>query len=74
MYKCFGAAGLFIKRVPFYATNMHNASHTLSRSVSSFPFRFRLSPGSLRSVIVLEFEIRITVDTNTYDDDDVGKK
>lgn len=53
---------------------MHNASHTLSRSVTSFPFRFRLSPGSLRNVIVLGFEIRIR-DTNTYDDDnDMGKK
>lgn len=54
---------------------MHNASRTLSRSVSSFLFHFHLSPGSLQSVIVLGFEIRIT-DTNTYDDDDddMGKK
>lgn len=57
---------------------MHNASRTLSRSVSSFPFPFDPPLGSLRCVIVLGFETRIAAcRTNTcddVDDDDVGKK
>lgn len=37
--ECFGVAGLFIKRAPFYGTNMHNASRMISRSTLLFPFQ-----------------------------------